>query len=155
MVTEPVSLPSSNISVTSIKLIVYHHHPLLHHTDHRETPQSQLPSMARTDHACDLGGSAHGFEKKPPKILKKTVDGIAVHEPNPAYAQWVAQDQFVLGYMLSSLTREVLTGVGTMTTSIEVWEPLARMFASRTRARSMWMCMELATFRKGSLSIAE
>jgi hypothetical protein len=31
--------------------------------------------------------------------------------PNPAYTSWVARDQAVLGYLLSSLTRETLVGV--------------------------------------------
>jgi hypothetical protein len=39
---------------------------------------------------AQLEGFLDGFEKKPPKTLKKTIDGIAVDEPNPAYAQWVA-----------------------------------------------------------------
>jgi hypothetical protein len=83
--------------------------------------------------AAQLEGFLDGSEKKPPKTVKKTVDSTAVEEFNPTYTQRVAQDQSVLGYLLSSLTREVLTGVATLTTSAEVWHTLADMFASCTR----------------------
>jgi hypothetical protein len=105
--------------------------------------------------AAQLEGFLDGSEKKPPNTVKKTVDSTAVKEFNPTYAQWVAQDQSVLGYLLSSLTREVLTGVATLTTSAEVWHTLADMFASCTRARHVQTRMVLATFRKGSQSVAE
>jgi hypothetical protein len=105
--------------------------------------------------AAQLEGFLDGSEKKPPKTVKKTVDSTAVEEFNPTYAQWVAQDHSVLGYLLSSLTREVLTGVATLTTSAEVWHTLADMFASCTCARHVQTRMVLAMFRKGSQSVAD
>jgi hypothetical protein len=105
--------------------------------------------------ATQLEGFLDGSEKKPPKTVKKTVAGTDVEECNPAYAQWIARDQSVLGYLLSSLTHEVLTGVATMTTSAEVWSTLASMYALRTRARSVQTRMAHATFREGSQSVAE
>jgi hypothetical protein len=56
---------------------------------------------------------------------------------------------------LTSLTREVLTGVATLTTFDEVSSTLANMYASRTRARSVQTRIAFATFKKGTPSVAE
>jgi hypothetical protein len=74
---------------------------------------------------------------------------------NPAYAQWVAKDQAIHGYLLTSLTHEVLTGVATLTISTEVWSTLANMYASRTRARSVQTRIAHGTFKKGTQLVAE
>jgi hypothetical protein len=50
--------------------------------------------------------------------------------PNPAYATWVAQDQQVLGFLLSSLTRGVLIQVSALEHSSEVWAALTAMYSS-------------------------
>jgi hypothetical protein len=62
------------------------------------------------------------------------------------YAQWIARDQSVLDYLLTSLTREVLTGVATMNSLAEVWHTLASMYASH----SVQTRLALATARKGA-----
>jgi hypothetical protein len=60
-----------------------------------------------------------------------------------------------MGYIFVSLSREVLTGVSTMTTSAEVWATLADMYASRTHARSIQTRIALATTKKGMQAVAE
>jgi hypothetical protein len=67
----------------------------------------------------------------------------------------VTRDQAVLGYIMSSLSREELTGIITMTTSSEVWGTLANMYASHTQARSVQMRIALATTKKGTQSVVE
>jgi hypothetical protein len=52
----------------------------------------------------------------------------------------------VLDYLLTSLTREVLTGVATMNSLAEVWHTLASMYASR----SVQTRLALTTARKGA-----
>jgi hypothetical protein len=47
--------------------------------------------------------------KKPEKEIKaKDGDGVDVSIPNPEYARWIAQDQYVLGYLVRNMSREVL-----------------------------------------------
>jgi hypothetical protein len=70
--------------------------------------------------AAQLEGVLDSSMRKPPKTITKTVGESIVEEPNPTYVQWVAKDRVVLGYLLTSLTHEVLTGVTTLTTSAEV-----------------------------------
>lgn len=71
---------------------------------------------------------------------------------NPAYDAWVAQDQQLLGFINSSLSREVLGQVATCATAAEAWETLNSMFASQSRARVIQLRARLASTRKGELS---
>jgi hypothetical protein len=57
--------------------------------------------------AVKLEGFLTGVKKVPSKIIASKDDkGQVVEQHNPTYSQWVAHDQAVLGYLLSSLTRE-------------------------------------------------
>ena len=61
-----------------------------------------------------------GKEKMPAETVSVTTNGAPMDTPNPEYINWVTRDQALLGYILSSLTREVLMGVTTATTSADV-----------------------------------
>jgi hypothetical protein len=67
----------------------------------------------------------------------------------------VTRDQALLGYLLSSLTREVLMSVTTHTTSAAIWGALEEMFASCTRAQMVNTRIALATTKKGFATMAE
>jgi hypothetical protein len=47
----------------------------------------------------------------PEKEISSIIDNKSVKSRNPAYSAWVARDQAVLGYLLSTLTRETLQHV--------------------------------------------
>ena len=105
--------------------------------------------------AAQLEDVLTGADPKPPaRVASKTGDASTT-EPNPEYARWIARDQAVLGYLLSSLTRDVLTNVATLPSSAEVWSTLAATYASRTRARSVNTRIALATTRKGVSTMTE
>jgi hypothetical protein len=105
--------------------------------------------------AAQLEDLLIGRDLQPAKIIPAQVDGKTVQQPNPAYAKWVAQDQSVLGYLLSSLTREALLHVTTCTTSADVWRTLASLYSTQTRACSVNTRIALTTTRKNQLSISD
>nr|CAB3483590.1 unnamed protein product [Digitaria exilis] len=80
----------------------------------------------------------------PPKELTAQIDGKPVKQANPEYITWVAKDQQVLSYLLTSMTREVMTQA-----AVEV------IFSSQTRTRAMNTRIALATTQKGTLSMAD
>jgi hypothetical protein len=45
----------------------------------------------------------------PPKEIAKSADKPTEKIPNPEYAAWFAKDQQVLNYLLSSLSREIMS----------------------------------------------
>jgi hypothetical protein len=118
------------------------------------TPQWQaqvLPAIR----AAQLEDLLTGRDLQPAKTILAQVDGKTVQQPNPAYAKWVAQDQSVLRYLLSSLTREALLHVTCSTTSTDVWRTLVSLYFTQTRARSVNTRIALATTRKNQLSISD
>jgi hypothetical protein len=54
------------------------------------------------------------IEKSAKTISVKTGDTVT-QKANPDYVRWVTHDQALLGYLLSSLTQEILMGVTTLT----------------------------------------
>jgi hypothetical protein len=52
----------------------------------------------------------------PAEMMNKKGEPRKQTVPNPVYMVWVCQDQQVLGFMMSSLSREMLTQVVSMTT---------------------------------------
>lgn len=63
-------------------------------------------------------------------IKEKKADSNEVLTPNPAYATWVVQDQQLLGYINSFLSKEVLAQVVTATSAAEAWKAIHEMCAS-------------------------
>lgn len=90
----------------------------------------------------------------PQEVNVKDGDKIA-KGPNPEYAQWVAADQQVLGYMMSSLSRDVLAQVVTVSTAAQLWKALEEMFSSRIRARAINTRIALSTTKKGNMTVNE
>lgn len=74
---------------------------------------------------------------------------------NPAHAVWIVQEQQVLSYLPSSLSRNMLIQVTTLTRASKVWEAIEGIFASQSRAHVINTHMALSTTRKGNLSVAE
>jgi hypothetical protein len=105
--------------------------------------------------AAQLEGFLTATDKMPAKTVRAKTGDTITETPNPEYTRWVTKDQALLGYLFSSLTREVLMSVITHSTSVEVWSVLADMFGSHTHAQSVNTRIALATTKKGSSTIAE
>jgi hypothetical protein len=102
------------------------------------------------------GARLEGFiidKKTPPpaEIAKK--DGEKVS--NPDYEDWHAGDQQVFGYILASISKEILVHIATAKTVIEAWNILEEQFTSQTRASAISTHMELANTHKGTMTMVE
>jgi hypothetical protein len=76
-----------------------------------------------------------GFLTDDEKSSTKTISGkddkgkdVLLHKQ--AYSQWVARDQAVLGYLLSSLSRETLVTVATCICATDAWSDLSKLYSS-------------------------
>jgi hypothetical protein len=56
----------------------------------------------------------------PQKEIDVKTGEVVTKEANPAYAKWLAQDQQILGYLLTTMMREALLQVGAATTAAEL-----------------------------------
>jgi hypothetical protein len=77
-----------------------------------------------------LEGFIDGSEKAYVKNLEVEKASKTVTIMNPNYAGWHMRDQHVLTYLVTSLSREVLAGVASNSTSVDMWAAITKMFAS-------------------------
>jgi uncharacterized membrane protein YgcG len=111
--------------------------------------------------AARLEGLLTGDEQAPEEFIIITKDDkTTTKQRNPAYVScayvsWAACDQAVLGYLLSSLTRETLQHVSRSVTLAQAWKMLADLYSSQTRARSVNTCIALATTKKNHMTVSD
>jgi hypothetical protein len=101
-----------------------------------------------------LDGSTVAPDKK--ISIKPTRDKTEVTQVvNPKYVQWSALEQQVLGFLLTSMTKDVMAQVASCSTPKEVWTLLEQTYTSRSKVRVVNTRMALATTQKGSMTISE
>jgi len=112
-----------------------------------------LPAIRGAQLLGYLDGSEVAPDKEIAVIDENKKEGKA---PNPEYARWVATDQQVLSYLLSSMTKEVMLQVGAAaTTSAGLWAAVDEIFSSQTRARAVNTRIAMANLKKNNLSADE
>ncbi|KAL9408386.1 hypothetical protein AB3S75_046864 [Citrus x aurantiifolia] len=74
---------------------------------------------------------------------------------NPAYINWRAQDQILLGWLLSTINKGILSSVLGCGTSFAVWTSIEKQFGVQSEARVMQLRYEMNILRKYSMSIEE
>lgn len=97
---------------------------------------------------AQLAGYVNGTAVQPEATIAApgAKDGDAAgRAPNPAYEKWIIQDQQVLNYLFSSLSRNVMSQVAALDTSAAVWAAIEAMFVSQSRARVIHTRMAMAT----------
>jgi tRNA(Met) C34 N-acetyltransferase TmcA len=105
--------------------------------------------------AAQLEDLLLGIEKALDKELTMVIDGKSEQQRNPAYTAWVARDQAVLGYIMSTLTHETLLHISRCPTAAEVWKTLAALYASQTRAWSVNTRIGLTTMKKNRMMVTD
>jgi hypothetical protein len=97
-----------------------------------------------------------GREKMSAKTVStSSTDVDSSVKTSPKYMRCLARDQALLGYLMSSVTREVLMGITTVEAVVVAWSTLQEMYGSHTRARSINIRIALATTRKGTSMMAD
>jgi hypothetical protein len=54
--------------------------------------------------------------------------------PNPDYVVWRVRDQHVHTYLVTSLSREVLAGVASNTTAVDMWSAISKTVTSQSHS---------------------
>jgi hypothetical protein len=80
---------------------------------------------------------------------------VVSKEPNPEYEEWFTRDQQVLGFIFTSVSKEVLGQIVATSMAAEAWAGVADIFVAHTCARSVNVCLALATTKKGAMTITE
>ncbi|KAL6274923.1 hypothetical protein ACE6H2_000261 [Prunus campanulata] len=99
-----------------------------------------------------LMGFVKGTTTCPPSVVK---DKDNTEKVNPAYDDWIRQDQLILSWINGSLSPSVLGPVARYTTSRDTWLSLEKRFASQTLHRIIHLRGELLRTTRGDSSISE
>lgn len=95
-------------------------------------------------------------KKVPPQAEVDEKQGEKVVKiPNPAYEDWVASDQQVLGFLLSMLSKEILPQVATTRMVAAAWAAIEEIFASHTRTRTINIRLVLSTTKKETMTVSQ
>jgi hypothetical protein len=97
-------------------------------------------------------GFINGEETCPPQLLSGE-DGQNI--PNPSYTLWIRKDQFLLSWIISTLSEKVLSQVYGLDTSRLIWVALQNKFASQSQSRISHIKRQLQCLRQGSKSCSE
>ncbi|XP_057803046.1 uncharacterized protein LOC131018337 [Salvia miltiorrhiza] len=97
---------------------------------------------------------AHGFHEfiDPMAQAPPLLPSSSTSPPNSA---WLRRDQYLLSWMLSSVTESMLGHVVRCSSSREFWSVLERLFMSQSKARIMQLRLLLQTTKKGAMSVEE
>ena len=83
------------------------------------------------------------------------VDGSIEKVENPAYINWQAQDQTLLGWLLSIISKGILSSVMNYDTSFNDWPSIVKQFGVKSEAKIMQLRYEMNILRKESMSVEE
>uniref|UniRef100_A0A803QHZ4 Retrotransposon Copia-like N-terminal domain-containing protein n=1 Tax=Cannabis sativa TaxID=3483 RepID=A0A803QHZ4_CANSA len=96
--------------------------------------------------AYNLDGFLLGTNPPPPQLTAGNV-------PNSAYHQWLQLDQFLMHWMMNSITEPMLGYVINCRTSSEIWTVFDQLFAITSRARLLQIRGLLQSTKKGSSTV--
>lgn len=106
---------------------------------------------------AQLDGHLSGTTEAPAAEIEKEEGDkkIKIMVSNPAYKAWFAQDLQVLGFLFSSLTREILQQVAGATTAAQAWSMIGDMFSTKSKAGSINVLLALTMTQKSPMTISE
>lgn len=114
------------------------------------------PQVLAAIRGARMEGHISGKTKAPDaEVDEKGPDGKTIKVPNPAYEEWFARDQQILGFILSSVLKEVFIQIAASQTAAQAWQGVADTSAAQRRARSVNVRLALSTTQKGAASITE
>ena len=98
--------------------------------------------------AYNLDGFVLGHTPPPPPVLPGNV-------PNIAFYNWTRLDQFIMHWLMNSMTESILGLVLNCNTSSEIWSTVAQIFATKSKARILQVQGLLQSTKKCTLSVDE
>ncbi|KAK9209574.1 hypothetical protein WN944_001941 [Citrus x changshan-huyou] len=90
-----------------------------------------------------------------PGPFLKDENGEVTNIINPAYEEWIQNDQLVLSWINGSLSQSLLSTVARYTSARAVWSSLEQRFSSQNQQRIVELHTELVTTKRGDLSISD
>lgn len=104
--------------------------------------------------AHDLDGFLLGTRRRPEALIPDPSSPSQMIS-NPEFNVWIRLDQFLMSWLLASISEAMLGHVVRCTSSAEIWNVLIQLFATQSRARVLQLRLLLQTTKKGSTPVEE
>ncbi|KAL9451172.1 hypothetical protein AB3S75_012844 [Citrus x aurantiifolia] len=91
----------------------------------------------------------------PSSHVAQRIDDELRSVENPDLSSWKAQDQVLLGWLLSSMSEGIIRMVFNLETSLEVWKAIETQFGSQSKSRLLHLRYLMNSTRKDDLKINE
>ena len=114
--------------------------------------KSQILSTVR---AHDLESFLLNTKLKPDENIVDSTNADQSPQINPAYVLWRRTDQFVLSWLLSSISEQMLGHVLHCKSASEVWIVLKQTFSAKSKTRALQLRLFLQTMKKGNSSVED
>lgn len=102
-----------------------------------------------------MEGYLTGAKRAPSTEVDVKEGDKVVTKINPAYEEWVVANQQMLGFLLASVSKDILTQVVNLETVAETWSAITTMLSSQSRARVLNTRLALSMTHKDNLSVTE
>jgi hypothetical protein len=91
----------------------------------------------------------------PPPSITTVKEHISSTTTNSAFPHWEMQDQIILDFLISAISKRMISHVANCKVSKQAWTKLETLFASQSKTCILNMHFQLATLKKGNLSIVD
>ena len=106
-----------------------------------------LPSLR----GAEVMGLLDGSDSPPSKTLEVDDGEKKKVVTNPAYSSWHVRDQHVLGFLLKSMTQDILAQVLDLEHAADVWGAIAALYSSQSKARVNMLRGALTNTKKNDM----
>ena len=113
--------------------------------------KSQILPVAR---AHDLETFLLGTKSKPSEAITDPANPT-VSLVNSDYTSWLRIDQFVMIWLLTSISEQMLGHVVHCHSSAEVWAVLEKLSFTKSKAKALQLCLALQSTKKGGDTIED
>lgn len=105
--------------------------------------------------AYELEGLVTGEKPCPSPFISQKLDdsGKFVEQSNSEYTLWKKLDQFLVSWLISSISETMFRHIATCETAYDIWHTLEMHFLTDSKARVLHLRNLLQTTRKENLSI--
>ncbi|KAK2447644.1 hypothetical protein QL285_006983 [Trifolium repens] len=101
---------------------------------------------------CKLDGYMLGTKSCPEEFTTSSDSSKII---NPAFEEWQANDQRLLGWMLNSMTTEIATQLLHCETSKQLWDEAQSLAGAHTRSQIIYLKSEFHSIRKGEMKMED
>ncbi|CAJ2656533.1 unnamed protein product [Trifolium pratense] len=101
------------------------------------------------------GEKMYGYISGTSKCPEEFITEGGKQKQNPAYEEWIANDQKILGWLLNSMTHDIATQLLHCDTSKELWDAAKSLAGAHSRSRVTLLKSEFHSTRKGTLKMEE